>query len=97
MNKLIKLLSFLLVINLLILGNLIIKQYNTVDLLPISYAQTAKHNNDNYNFNVFKKWKQISVKTLFFYFKNSIIIVMIHIDWFRSNYDYEFKKYILVI
>ncbi|MCR8746545.1 hypothetical protein [Romboutsia lituseburensis] len=49
MNKLIKLLSFLLVINLLILGNLIIKQYNTVDLLPISYAQTAKHNNDNYN------------------------------------------------
>lgn len=49
MNKFINLLSFLLIINLLILGNLLIKQQNTSNLLPISYAETAKHNNDNYN------------------------------------------------
>ena len=49
MNKFINLLSFFLVIILLILGNLLINQYNTSGLLPISYAETAKHNNDNYN------------------------------------------------
>lgn len=49
MNKFINLLSFLLVISLLILGNLIVKQYNHRDLLPISYAKTIPHDNDNYN------------------------------------------------
>ncbi len=49
MNKFINLLSFLLVISLLILGNLIVKQYNHRNLLPISYAKTIPHDNDNYN------------------------------------------------
>lgn len=49
MNKFINLLSFLLVISLLILGNLIIKQYSHRNLLPISYAKTITHDNDNYN------------------------------------------------
>ena len=49
MNKFINLLSFLLVISLLILGNLIVKQYNHRNLLPISYAKTVPHDNDNYN------------------------------------------------
>ena len=49
MNKFINLLSFLLVISLLILGNLIVKQYNHRNLLPISYAKTVQHDNDNYN------------------------------------------------
>jgi len=47
LNKFINLLSFLIVINLLILGNLLVKQYNHTDLLPISYAKTVAH--DNYN------------------------------------------------
>jgi len=34
---------------LLILGNLLVKQYNHRDLLPISYAKTITHDNDNYN------------------------------------------------
>jgi len=37
------------VINLLILGNLLVKQYNHRDLLPISFAKTVPHDNDNYN------------------------------------------------
>lgn len=49
MNKFINLLSFLLMINLLILGNLLVKQFNHRDLLPISYAKTITHDNDNYN------------------------------------------------
>lgn len=49
MNKFINLLSFLLLISLLILCNLIVKQYNHRTLLPISYAKTVTHDNDNYN------------------------------------------------
>lgn len=49
MNKIINLLSFLLIINLLFLGNLLVKQYNHETLLPISYAKSFIHSNDNYN------------------------------------------------
>ncbi|HSQ88191.1 hypothetical protein [Romboutsia sp.] len=49
MNKFINLLGFLLIINLLIFCNLLVNQYNHKDLLSISYAKTAIHNNDNYN------------------------------------------------
>lgn len=49
MNKIINLLSFLLIINLLILGNLLVKKYTHETVLPISYAKSVIHNNDNYN------------------------------------------------
>lgn len=49
MNKIINLLSFLLIINLLILGNLLLKKYTHETILPISYAKDVMHNNDNYN------------------------------------------------
>lgn len=50
MNKFINLLSFILVINLLIFCNLLVKQYNHRHLLPIYFAKNTLHNNnDNYN------------------------------------------------
>lgn len=49
MNKIINLLSFLLIINLLIFGNLLVKKYTHETILPISYAKNVIHNNDNYN------------------------------------------------
>lgn len=49
MNKIINLLSFLLIINLLILGNLLVKIYTHETALPISYAKDVIRNNDNYN------------------------------------------------
>lgn len=50
MKKFINLLFFLLLINLLILVNLVIIRYNTsLNILPISYAKTSIHSNDNYS------------------------------------------------
>lgn len=49
MKKIINLLCFLLILNFLILGNLIIKNYKNKNLLPIVYAKSFKHSNDNYN------------------------------------------------
>ncbi|MEG2789598.1 MAG: hypothetical protein RR942_17445 [Romboutsia sp.] len=49
MNKIINLLCFLLAINLLVLGNLLIKTATHQSFLPISYAKNLIHSNDNYN------------------------------------------------
>ncbi len=49
MKRIINLLCFLLILNFLILGNLIIKSYQNKNLLPIVYAKSFKHSNDNYN------------------------------------------------
>lgn len=50
MKKIINLLSFLVIINLLVLANLFLIRYNTsINLIPTSYAKTSIHNNDNYN------------------------------------------------
>lgn len=49
MKKIINLLCFLLILNFLILGNLIIKNCKNKNLLPIVYAKSFNHSNDNYN------------------------------------------------
>lgn len=49
MKKIINILSFLLIINLLILCNFLIKNKDNKNILSISYAKTAIHSNDNYN------------------------------------------------
>lgn len=49
MKKIINLLCFLLIINFIILCNLISKYYTNEDLIPISYAKSFEHSNDNYN------------------------------------------------
>lgn len=50
MKKIINLLSFLVIINLLVLANLLLIKYNTnINIIPVSYAKTFIHNNDNYN------------------------------------------------
>ncbi|MGL6106563.1 hypothetical protein, partial [Romboutsia sp.] len=49
MKKIINLFCFLLIINLLILCNLLINKFNNDSLLPVSYAKTLIHDNDNYN------------------------------------------------
>lgn len=49
MKKIINLLCFLLIINFIILCNLISKYYTNKDLIPIAYAKSFEHSNDNYN------------------------------------------------
>ncbi|MGL4914200.1 MAG: hypothetical protein ACRC3Y_17400 [Romboutsia sp.] len=50
MKKIINLLSFFLVINILVLGNLLLVRYNNnLNIIPVSYAKSSNDNNDNYN------------------------------------------------
>lgn len=49
MKKIINLLCFLLILNFLILGRLIIKNYKNKNLLSIVYAKSFNHSNVNYN------------------------------------------------